>query len=352
MSVVYRVLDRVRGREVALKTLTATSARDLYRFKREFRALCDLAHPNLCTLHELYTINGDWFLTMELVPGVSFIDWVRPSSTSDRPGARRASRGRTVIAAAPVRLDRLTDALAQLCDGVLALHLAGKLHRDLKPSNVLVEPGGRVVLLDFGLVAELAHAGPRPHPYADGGRDAGVHVARAGRRRGARPGQRLVLGRLHAVRGAHRAPPVRGLDGRGAAPEAARHGAAAAGARARHAGGARRAVPPAAGAAAGRPPRRSRHPRRARPGAVDRDRGDRARRGGAAVRRARRGAGGARGCARRRPRPRRHGAGPAAPRGWASRPWSTASSPAAPARWCWPGAATSATTSRSRRSTC
>lgn len=47
MGVVYRAWDQVAQREVALKTLKATSARDLFRFKREFRALCDLAHPGL-----------------------------------------------------------------------------------------------------------------------------------------------------------------------------------------------------------------------------------------------------------------------------------------------------------------
>ncbi|KAB2900605.1 MAG: serine/threonine-protein kinase PknK, partial [Kofleriaceae bacterium] len=149
MGVVYRVRDQLDGREVALKTLQGTNARDLYRFKREFRSLCDLIHPNLCALHELHTADGDWFFTMELVHGASFIDWVRPSAA---PGAPRT---RDRIRADTVQVDRLRPALLQLCDAVHALHISGRLHRDLKPSNVLVEASGRVVVLDFGLVTEL-----------------------------------------------------------------------------------------------------------------------------------------------------------------------------------------------------
>ena len=172
MGVVYRVLDRLHQREVALKTLKAQGARDLYRFKREFRTLCDLVHPSLCTLLELHTTGDEWFFTMELVDGVPFIDWVRPSDGSDdfstdgaEPGFEETlpraavARSRGEILAAPIELERLEAALYQLCDGVHALHVAGKLHRDLKPSNVLCERGGRVVLLDFGLVADVELAG-------------------------------------------------------------------------------------------------------------------------------------------------------------------------------------------------
>jgi tRNA A-37 threonylcarbamoyl transferase component Bud32 len=135
--------------------LRTASGRDLYRFKREFRALADVIHPNLAALHELVAASGDWYFTMELVDGVSFIDWVRPGKIAAGPARTRAD-----IAATPLDEARLRGALAQLADALVALHHAGVLHRDLKPSNVLVAPNGRVVVLDFGLAARVADGEP------------------------------------------------------------------------------------------------------------------------------------------------------------------------------------------------
>jgi serine/threonine protein kinase/tetratricopeptide (TPR) repeat protein len=153
-GVVYRAFDQQLQREVALKMLRQASGRDLYRFKREFRALADIVHPNLVTLHELHSSEGDWYFTMELVEGMSFIDWVRPAKLGG------PSRTRADIVASPVHEVRLRGALVQLVDALIALHKAGKLHRDLKPSNVLVTAQGRVALLDFGLVANMAENNP------------------------------------------------------------------------------------------------------------------------------------------------------------------------------------------------
>ena len=154
-GVVYRAFDGHLQREVALKLLRQASGRDLYRFKKEFRALADIVHPNLVALHELHASDGEWYFTMELVEGVSFIDWVRPSKGEAGP-----SRSRQDIVAAPVDVPRLRGALVQLVDALIALHRAGKLHRDLKPSNVLVTQTGRLALLDFGLVATVAEGDP------------------------------------------------------------------------------------------------------------------------------------------------------------------------------------------------
>jgi eukaryotic-like serine/threonine-protein kinase len=139
---VYRALDRARGHEVAVKVLHDPTADALVRLKTEFRALADLRHPNLVRLHELIDDGGHWMITMELVDGVDFLRWVRPVPTAD---------------GADGLLDetRLRGAAIELARGLEALHVAGYLHRDIKPSNVVVTDGGRVVLLDGGLVASL-----------------------------------------------------------------------------------------------------------------------------------------------------------------------------------------------------
>ncbi len=139
-GMVYEAFDAAVGGHVALKQLHGFDPRGAARLKREFRALSGVAHPNLVALHELFEARGQLFFTMELVTGVPFSTYCRPWN-----GARSA-------------LDEvcLRGALAQLVGGVSAIHAVNRLHCDLKSSNVLVEPSGRVVILDYGLAREVA----------------------------------------------------------------------------------------------------------------------------------------------------------------------------------------------------
>ncbi|WP_162687503.1 serine/threonine-protein kinase PknK [Bradymonas sediminis] len=219
-GVVYRAFDRDLGAQVALKTLHHTNARSLYRFKREFRSLADIAHPNLATLYELIQEDSLWYFTMELVDGVDFLSWIRrtpnlgsrlltpdtglrdsdPTTEGSVESLRLQSECKPALASKSLDITlegdsasliaqsasfpdidattdarlsgaftrdagefsadmpRLLEALRQLTWGVRALHDYGKMHRDIKPSNVLVDRQGRVVLLDFGMVADMGPA--------------------------------------------------------------------------------------------------------------------------------------------------------------------------------------------------
>ncbi len=131
---VVRAFDREAGCDVALKSIHRAEGDALLRFKREFRALRDIRHPNLVELVELVEQGGEWLYTMEIVDGVSPLEHVRGPDGGFHEAKLRALLG-------------------DLAGGLVALHRAGMVHRDVKPSNVLVTPEGRVVLLDFGLVA-------------------------------------------------------------------------------------------------------------------------------------------------------------------------------------------------------
>ncbi|WP_224248607.1 serine/threonine-protein kinase [Hyalangium gracile] len=139
---VFEAHDRERNAVVALKLMRRRDPSALLLFKQEFRTLTGVAHPNLVQFYELHSDGEQWFLTMGLIRGRSFLDAVRTPAGSERPFDE----------------ERLRDALRQLAEGLGFLHGAGKLHRDIKPSNVMVADGGRVVLLDFGLVTDMAAA--------------------------------------------------------------------------------------------------------------------------------------------------------------------------------------------------
>jgi hypothetical protein len=171
---VFQAYDRKRDEEVAIKLLRRADPVALLHFKDEFRSLADVRHPNLVRFGELLSQGEEWFFTMELIEGVDLLSWVRhgdlrpegadpAGATGEAPPVHAPSAPeatlQTAIPPEPTRPcfeeGRLREGFSQLATGVAALHALGMVHRDLKPSNVLVNREHRLVVLDFGLVANL-----------------------------------------------------------------------------------------------------------------------------------------------------------------------------------------------------
>ncbi|MGW0760141.1 protein kinase domain-containing protein [Streptomyces sp. NPDC002814] len=156
MGVVWRAVDEVLGREVAVKELrTYTDAdgpelADLrVRMQREARAAARMRHPGVVAVHDVAEVDGRPLIVMELVDGPSLDDVLREHGTIDPREAARIG--------------------AKVMDALAAAHRAGVLHRDVKPGNILLERTGRVVLTDFGIAT-----------MEDPGDGSATHLTRSG----------------------------------------------------------------------------------------------------------------------------------------------------------------------------
>lgn len=186
MGAVFLVFDRDLKANVALKLLPRAEPSSLFRFKREFRSLAELDHPNLVSLYELISEDDQWFFTMEYVEGVDFLTYVRHGLTQ-RKGGKSTDYERSTMLLDEDEISNLDSrevpetsprpstfesiefdlplicgAFRQLAEGIHAVHLAGLLHRDIKPNNVLVRSDGTVMVLDFGLITRLTETQKPP----------------------------------------------------------------------------------------------------------------------------------------------------------------------------------------------
>jgi serine/threonine-protein kinase len=138
MGEVYRGLDTVLRRQVAIKVLSSTlveSPDALGRFEREARAVASLSHPNIVVIHDVGFDAGAPYAVMELLEGRSLADELS-------------------VGALP--LDRAINYALQIARGLEGAHSCGVIHRDLKPQNVFVTRTGLVKILDFG-IARVGH---------------------------------------------------------------------------------------------------------------------------------------------------------------------------------------------------
>ncbi|MFI1801650.1 serine/threonine-protein kinase [Streptomyces sp. NPDC020379] len=138
MGTVWRAVDELLDREVAAKEVRAPEhlrehdVRILYaRLKQEARAAARVSHPNVITVHDVVEQDGRPWIVMELVRGRSLADVLQHEGVLLPKEAAKVG--------------------SMVLQALRSAHSSGVLHRDVKPANVLLEPGGRVVLTDFGI---------------------------------------------------------------------------------------------------------------------------------------------------------------------------------------------------------
>ena len=140
MGEVYRARDTRLAREVAIKVLPESVAKDedrLRRFAQEARAVGALNHPNILSIHDIGVWEETHYIVTELLEGSTL---------------------REKLSNGPLMPRRATEFAVQIAQGLSAAHEKGIIHRDLKPENLFITREGRVKILDFGLAKQTTRA--------------------------------------------------------------------------------------------------------------------------------------------------------------------------------------------------
>lgn len=164
MGIVYRVRDRRTSQLAAMKIIPPEAlARPeaAMRFKREFRAMQRVRHPNVIRVFESGTHEGCPFFTMELIEGKDIRAWLDGDDAIVKTGggpppAGLLSEEQRSRLNDPRRVRRLAEAIVQVGFAISAIHAHRIVHRDLKPDNILVSKAGVVKLMDFGIAKQLS----------------------------------------------------------------------------------------------------------------------------------------------------------------------------------------------------
>src|SRR6476619_7518225 len=136
MGVVYKAVDPIIDRTVAIKTINLNLSRQELeeyeaRFQQEIKAAGRLNHPNIVTIYDVGKTESCAYMAMEFLEGKELKDLI---ASGNRPSA-----------------DRVVDIIAQVADGLWFAHQQDIVHRDVKPSNIMVRKGGIAKITDFGI---------------------------------------------------------------------------------------------------------------------------------------------------------------------------------------------------------
>jgi beta-lactam-binding protein with PASTA domain/predicted Ser/Thr protein kinase len=134
MADVYLAKDRVLGRQVALKVLSAQYSNDhefVERFRREASAAASLNHPNIAQVYDKGQADGTYYIAMEFLEGRSLKD--------------------IIVKYAPLSPDLIVSVSRQIVEALRYVHRRDIIHRDIKPQNIIIDNEGRVKVTDFGI---------------------------------------------------------------------------------------------------------------------------------------------------------------------------------------------------------